>query len=294
MAKRSSTPPPPKEPARLLVPRADAAEKIQRQIDEGDAIHGLEIRSEEPLKSARRRRSEWVDFTKQLLNRLFSTDEMASEFNHAFSVGMFVLGGRRDLGEDVRDFRSGVERGVAKLRSIHRQLELFPDVPEVALPGLNFRQGFGASDGSVFVVHGHDGEAKQAVARFLEKLGLSPVILHEQPDRGRTIIEKFEHHSAVGFAVVLLTPDDVGAPKADPTNLRSRPRQNVVFELGYFLGALGRGHVCALVSTGVDIEMFSDYSGVLTIPFDVSGAWQLPLARELKAAGLAVDLNLAV
>jgi predicted nucleotide-binding protein len=110
---------------------------------------------------------------------------------------------------------------------------------------------------------------------------------------GRTIIEEFEHHAAVGFAVVLLTPDDVGAPKADPTTLKPRPRQNVVFELGYFK-ALGHGRVRALVSRGVDMEIFSDYSGVPTIRLDSTGAWPLQLARELKAAGLPVDLNLAV
>jgi predicted nucleotide-binding protein len=93
---------------------------------------------------------------------------------------------------------------------------------------------------------------------------------------------------------VLLTPDDVGAPKADASTLRPRPRQNVVFELGYFIGALGRGRVCALISSGIDIEVFSDYSGMLTIPLDSSGAWQFQLARELKAAGLSIDLNLAV
>jgi hypothetical protein len=160
----------------------------------------LEIRSEQDLKSARHRRNEWVDFTKQLLNRLFSNDEMASDFNYALSVGsVLVLGGRRDPGQHVREFRSGVEKAVAKLRSIHRQLELFPEVPEIAMPEPKFRQGLGAADVSVFVVHGHDGEAKQAVARFLEKLGLSPIILHEQADRGRTIIKKFEHHAPLAL-----------------------------------------------------------------------------------------------
>jgi predicted nucleotide-binding protein len=150
---------------------------------------------------------------------LFSNDEMASDFNYALSVGsILVLRGRRDPGRDVRDFRSGVEKAVAKLRSIHRQLELIPEAPEI-VPEANVRRTAGAADGSVFVVHGHDGEAKQTLARFLEKLGLSTVILHEQADRGRTIIEKFEHHAAVGFAVVLLTPDDLGASKDDASNL---------------------------------------------------------------------------
>ena len=146
-----------------------------------------------------------------------------------------------------------------------------------------------AARGRVFVVHGHDGEAKEAAARCLEKLGLEAIILHEQPSGGRTIIEKFEDYADVAYAVVLLTPDDVGAAKADPGNLKARARQNVILELGFFLGRLGRGRVCALHKGQVEIP--SDYHGVLWVRMDADGAWQFNLAREMKAAGLAVDAN---
>ena len=90
------------------------------------------------------------------------------------------------------------------------------------------------------MVHGHDEETKQSVARTIERLGLESVILQEQPNQGRTIIEKFEDYADVGFAVVLLTEDDLGASNKEPQNLRPRARQNVVFELGFFVGRLGR------------------------------------------------------
>ncbi len=146
----------------------------------------------------------------------------------------------------------------------------------------------------VFVVHGHDELAKQTVARFIERLGLEAIILHEQANLGKTIIEKFEHHADVGFAVILLTPDDVGASKAahqagQPLN--DRARQNVVFEHGCFIGKLGRNRVCAL-HKGVEIP--SDLQGVLYVPLDDSGAWRLSLAKEMKAAGMNVDLNKAM
>ena len=144
----------------------------------------------------------------------------------------------------------------------------------------------------VFVVHGHDDGAKDTVARFLEKLGLNPVILHEQPNRGRTIIEKFEEESRVAFAVVLLTPDDMGAPTDEVSSLKPRARQNVIFELGYFTGSLGRELVCALVKG--DVEKPSDYEGVVYIFFDDYGAWQMALVKELRNAGLDVDANLAL
>ncbi len=140
----------------------------------------------------------------------------------------------------------------------------------------------------IFVIHGRNNEAKETVARFLQNLGLTPVILHEQPNQGRTIIEKFERHAQVGFAVALLTPDDVGALKNEEKNLKPRARQNVVFELGYFLGRLGRERVCAL--TKGNVELPSNYDGVVYISLD-DGGWKMNLIRELKNADFNVDAN---
>jgi predicted nucleotide-binding protein len=105
----------------------------------------------------------------------------------------------------------------------------------------------------VFVVHGHDETALQATARFVEQLKLEAIVLREQPDRGLTIIEKFEHSAAeVGFAIVLLTPDDLSGPAGGSAS-GTRARQNVIFELGYFAGKLGRGRTCLLRKGSVDI-----------------------------------------
>ncbi len=141
----------------------------------------------------------------------------------------------------------------------------------------------------VFIVHGRDNEAKETVARFLEKLELTPVILHEQPSQGSTVIEKFERHAQPAFTLVLLTPDDVGALQDDENNLKPRARQNVIFELGFFIGRLGRERVCALTKENVEIP--SDYEGVVYIPLDEAGGWKMSLVRELKTAGLDVDAN---
>lgn len=144
----------------------------------------------------------------------------------------------------------------------------------------------------VFVVHGHDDGTKEAVARFLGKLDLEPVILHEQPNRGRTVIEKFEDYADVAFAVVLFTPDDIGHAAGKEADAKPRARQNVVLELGFFMAALGRAHVCVLYKGGVEIP--SDYSGVLYEELDGKGMWRFRLAAEIKAAGIEVDLNKAV
>ncbi len=141
---------------------------------------------------------------------------------------------------------------------------------------------------AVFLVHGHDTALLEMTARFLEKLNLAAVVLHEQPGMGRTIIEKLEDHSDVDFAVVLLTPDDMGRSRVSQGE-QPRARQNVIMELGYFLGKLGRNRVCALYVEGVEIP--SDYSGVCFVAVDKSGGWKWKLASELKAAGSPIDLN---
>jgi predicted nucleotide-binding protein len=121
----------------------------------------------------------------------------------------------------------------------------------------------------MFVVHGQDEAAKEVVARFSEKLTLRAVILHEQPNVGRTIIEKCEAYSDVCFAVVLFTPNDVGGIRDEATELKPRARQNVIFELGYFIGKLGSRRVCALYK---EVETSSDYYGVLYVPMHNTGA----------------------
>lgn len=142
----------------------------------------------------------------------------------------------------------------------------------------------------VFVVHGHDGEMRESVARVLSRLGLEPVILHEQPDRGRTIIEKFYDYSDVGFAVVLLSPDDRGyVGTDDPATARPRARQNVILELGFFLGRLGREKVVALHKGATEIP--SDFSGVLYSPYTPEGNWPYKLTRELRESGYDVSAD---
>jgi len=148
-------------------------------------------------------------------------------------------------------------------------------------------------NGKVFIVHGRNNAVRDAVARFLETIGVKTVILHEQPNKGRTLIEKFVDHSDVAFAVVLLTGDDrCRLASEDVKQEKPRPRQNVILELGFFLGRIGRDRVCALYEEGTEIP--SDYDGVAFVKYDTGGGWRIELARELKAAGIPVNLNDAI
>jgi predicted nucleotide-binding protein len=140
----------------------------------------------------------------------------------------------------------------------------------------------------VFIVHGHDELTKVNTARFVESLGFKAIILHEQVSNSMTIIEKIETYTDVDFAIVLYTADDKGESNsaAAEGKLKSRARQNVVFEHGYLMGKLGRGHVVPLVSG--DIELPGDISGVVYVS-DTN--WQITVAREMKSVGLDVDFN---
>lgn len=139
----------------------------------------------------------------------------------------------------------------------------------------------------VFVVHGHDDRWRELLTAHLTRLGCDPIVLREHAERGQTIIEKFEQYSDVSFAVVLVTADDEGRVRGGATEPQPRARQNVILELGYFIGKLGRDKVCMV--TGDSVELPSDFTGVLNIPLDNNGFWKQRLARELLAAGFTIE-----
>lgn len=141
----------------------------------------------------------------------------------------------------------------------------------------------------IFIVHGQDDSAKLKTAHFIEKLGFSPVILQEQSSSGKTIIEKIEEYSNVGFGIVIYTPCDLGGPKGEERNLKPRARQNVLFEHGYLMGKIGRNNVCALVKNEVEIP--NDIAGVVYVKMDEDDAWHLKIAKEIRSSGYEVDMN---
>lgn len=173
--------------------------------------------------------------------------------------------------------------------------DITTDLFKLAEPGVKASSPDTASTGTsldktkVFIVHGHDDAAKLSVARFIEQMNFKPIILHEQASGGKTIIEKIESYTEVGFGVVLYTPCDLGGKATVDPKLEKRARQNVVFEHGFLTAKLGRHNVCALVK-GV-IETPNDISGVVYVPLDEHDAWKMKLAKEMQNAGYTIDLN---
>jgi predicted nucleotide-binding protein len=146
-----------------------------------------------------------------------------------------------------------------------------------------FMQSESINSSNVFIVHGHDDYMKVSVSNFVRKVGLNPVILHERPDGGRTIIEKFQDNSDVAYAIVLYSPDD------EMKSGKMRARQNVMLEHGFFISKLGRNRVVGLVREADNIEYPSDLQGILYKPFDAN--WELAVAKEMQHSGLDIDLN---
>ena len=270
---------------RLTIPLEEAAKQIQSIIDEGQNLLHENIRDRSDLAKARAERNSWTEYVQTLLQRNFDNDSISKSFIDEW-MPLLILTGESSLRDDIRDYQSSVNTYLRFLTSLLKRLHLFSNqLPPTDTQGKKVEMG-----NTVFVVHGQDDHAKESVARLIEKLGLRVVILHEQLNQGRTIIDKLlDSSEQVDFAVVLLTPDDVGARVGEESSSRHRARQNVILELGLFLGLLGKQRVCTLKRG--DIELPTDFQGVVYLDFDDGDAWKLALARELQAVWDHVDLN---
>lgn len=203
-----------------------------------------------------------------------------------YHVGVWT-GAPGEKEEDARYFASQVARAGGLIDAAIYELDLRS--PADSAPPVGPRPPVDSPGAPIFVVHGRDDARKHELLRLLDRTtDRDPIVLHEQPNRGATILEKFERHAqAAGFAVVLLTADDEGRLHSDTAPPRARGRQNVVLELGVFLGLLGRSRVAVLVDH--EVERPSDLDGLVYIPLDPSGAWKLSLVKELEAAGIGVN-----
>ena len=273
----------------LRVPRANAEQMITARIraaEEMDVPSPLDAYAPGAPEEVEREIRKWRRYNEDMLLRLFGESPIVEEYDWRRNWTTAEPG--ENPGRRLWIATENLQRDIRYLESVSERLELYPelDSDETANhepdrpPAVSRR---------VFVVHGRNDGIKHSVARFLEKLDLKPIILHEQPNKGRTIIEKFEAYADVGFAVVILTPDDEGKLRNEKSDPRPRARQNVVFELGFFLGRLGRDRVCPLYLGSPELP--SDYQGVAYQPINDSGAWRMELAREISAAGIDVDLN---
>ena len=265
--------------------KSRAKERLQKALDAVQALREQKHGSPELTKWRR-------DTEIAIINTFGEDTRHIEDFNNiAFSARAFVSGMSDSYFQQA--YVRGLESAASILQSMIDEIEEYWEDEEQAITSSEITQTDKLTDTKkVFIVHGHDHGTRDIVARFLQVLNLEPIILQEQPNQGLTIIEKFEKHVEVGFAVVLFTPDDIGSAKDNADIPRYRARQNVIFELGYLICKLGRGNVSVLYkgSEG-DIEIPSDYAGVLYTPMDDGGGWKFALIGEMKSADLDVDAN---
>jgi predicted nucleotide-binding protein len=264
------------------LPPQKGIQLLQKQIQKAEGLL-----ANRPISSSDH--TAWENVTRDYLVKAFGSKSpnvntvLHASSDHSLSMGMGDVAFERYL---ASQFTNQIKMLLSCMDVLETEIELSKIEEEgeqkMAVPKKEDLK-------KIFIVHGHNQGIKEAAARFIEKLGLEAIILHEKPNKGRTVIEKFSDYSDVHFAIVLLTADDIGKEKSSPEDLKPRARQNVIFELGFFLGKLGRSRVCALYEQGVDVP--SDYSGIIFIPWDKQDKWKTDIVRELLAVGFDVDAN---
>ena len=248
-------------------------EKMQKLITDADIMIGKDITSSDAEFKA------WDTSIKRLLFKQFGEDslEMKTFLEISFFSPLWLINA-----SDAERHRNAINTCHKGLQQAKAILETYLDDFADERPATNKTQ---PDCSKIFIVHGHDGELKESVARIIEKQDIHAIILSEQANQGKTIIEKFENYSDVGGAICLFTADDIGRGKHE-SDEHCRARQNVVFETGFFMGSLGRNRVVILADDG--IEMPSDLSGVV---YTSTRNWEVSVLRELQKMGYTIDLN---
>jgi predicted nucleotide-binding protein len=279
----------------ILVPRKQVKTVLTQRIGAGKELAA----QKEIVKAGLGHRdwnylfAKWRDHTIAELRAVYEGEDVPREFEGV----TLTTEGSSPL-ETFSRAKANLDIGIWILRDLVKRLPLAVEAEvlqdRVRKADKTLRERGAASGGGrkVFIVHGRAaGGFLASVARFIEELGLSPVILAEQANEGRTLIEKFEANALdVGYAIVLLTPEDTGyGPDSEPPPAPNRARQNVILELGYFMGRLERKNVVALQQEGLEVP--TDILGIVYIPLDDGGAWKTLLGRELRAADYDIDIG---
>jgi predicted nucleotide-binding protein len=289
MATRKTTKTPSEKiPDSLVVDKASFTAKLLERIELGKELVNRPVTNVAELEANQKDYYKWDSYNSEYLKNSFNNENNDYRTSYARVNTFFIISsGGRTPGEKLKELKDDIQNKVENLESLVERVELIKsDIEEVPKEIAIIENPTNTTH--IFIVHGHNTAVQQTVARTIEKLGLTPIILHEQPNAGKTIIEKFESHSNVGFAIILLTDDDEGKAKTE-IDLKKRARQNIVLELGYFIGKLGRSKVLPWYSETVELP--SDIHGLLYVPLDRAENWKFSIVKELKEAGYSVDAN---
>lgn len=265
----------------LTRPKNVFSSELKKRMQMGNDLLKRKISSIEELDELILDFSSWDDINKELIKYAFQKpdNEYFKKYERLYIYSDIVDALNRGI--DTNDPSYKLDSVTKKIRNNIRFLNQL-DQKLFILPSINGISPYSTLSGEYtnkgFIVHGHNNSLKFEVARFIEKqLKKEAIILHEQVNKGKTVIEKFENYSTVDFAIALWTNDDLGKAKSSKT-LQPRARQNVIFETGFFIGKIGREKVIILYEK--DIEIPSDYSGVVYIPIEEN--WKEQLRSEIN------------
>jgi predicted nucleotide-binding protein len=277
-------------PTQLIISKEEFNKNLDDRIAIGNEIYDLPLNSIDALEKNKEEFSNWNDYNSEYLKHVFNKEysEYKKKYDNAGNFAFVIIGGgSTSLYEEIKEFKDKVNSKLDNLKKLRAKTDLLKSTIEEK--ALVTEKSIQFNNSNVFIVHGHDDEAKVKTARFIERLGLQPIILHEQASGSKTVIEKIETYSNVGFGIVLYTACDIGAKAGVSPEYRNRARQNVIFEHGFLIGKIGRENVCALVKG--EIETPNDISGVVYVKMDDDDAWHIKIARELRNSGYKIDLN---
>jgi predicted nucleotide-binding protein len=276
-------------PTELIHSKTTFNKVLDERIASGEELYSRPVQTQVDFDKNKEDYYSWSDYNSEYLKQAFNKEnnEYKKSYDNSGSFFFGSIGGPNSLAQELKDFKDKINNKVSNLKKLRAKTDLLKTSLTESI--VSIKSPIELDKSQVFIVHGHDDVAKTKTARFVEKLGFEAIILHEQASSSKTIIEKIEEYSNVGFGIILYTPCDIGGTQIANPDLKSRARQNVVFEHGFLIGKIGRSNVCALVKG--DIETPNDISGVVYVSMDEADAWRYTIARELKKAGYDIDMN---
>jgi predicted nucleotide-binding protein len=277
----------------LRIPKEEFKSQLIEQISQGKQFGIKDITTEDLLVAVEKKFELWNDYNSELLKSSFNNavNEYRNTYNNSgqmIGVSDVIRGVNTNHPQHrFKTLKEKIEVKINALESLLAKVNLIHSEVEISRPDIELQQAAITLNDTVFIIHGHDDAMKKAVQLFLTRANLKDIVLHEQPDKNRTVIEKLiEEGNSAAYVIALLSPDDI---QKDGT---VRARQNVVLEIGYFIGKLGREKVRILRKGEVVIP--SDLQGILYENYDEEGAWRIKLLKEMQAVGLPIDLTTVI
>lgn len=257
----------------LKIPLTEAEKILQKQIDKGKTILEGQIKNVPSLRTAEKLYNHWNSENYDILKKVFRFADIARDYSTSiWSIGGILISDLK-VPEKVEKLHGNIHFKISKLDSILHSIRLVSETKEAS-----------ADRGKVFFIHGTDCHTSSLVLSFIRALGLQPIIMKELAHAGKTIITEIRKRAEVKYAICLLTPDNLGGVSAH--ELHFRADQNVILELGIFVGRLGRENVSSLFVEGVELP--EDFHAFEHIEIDRTNEWKEALLKELTQAGFEI------